>query len=95
MPGNVVRVLAEGLGRGELLQFRQEEDHQEAEVRPIQEELTLPADICEAMIRSLKEGVHAYGHEVGKQSRDLERQVDEMTELPQLMTQIMIKLPFR
>ena len=95
MPGNVVRVLAEGLGRGELLQFRQEEDHQEAEVRPIQEELTLPADICEAMIRSLKEGVHAYGHEVGKQSRDLERQVDEMTELPQLMNQIMIKLPFR
>ena len=95
MPGNVVRVLAEGLGRGELLQFRQEEDHQEAEVRPIQEEITLPADICEAMIRSLKEGVHAYGHEVGKQSRDLERQVDEMTELPQLMNQIMIKLPFR
>lgn len=95
MPGNVVRVLAEGLGRGELLQFRQEEDHQEAEVRPIQEELTLPADICEAMIRSLKEGVHAYCHEVGKQSRDLERQVDEMTELPQLMNQIMIKLPFR
>lgn len=97
LPNNIVRVLAEGLQRGELLFFQQNGDHQEAEVLPIDEEDpdTLPEDVHEAMVRSLKEGVHAYCQESGgKQGKELERQLKEMAKLPEVMNQIIIQLPF-
>lgn len=97
LPNNIVRILAEGLRRGELLSFQQNGDHQEAEVLPIDEEDpdTLPADIHEAMLRSLKEGVHSYCQENGgKQGKELERYLNEVTRLSEAMNQIMIQLPF-
>lgn len=97
LPNNIVRVLAEGLQRGELLSFQQNGDHQEAEVLPIDEEDpdTLPADVHEAMLRSLKEGVHSYCQENGnKQGKELERYLNEVTRISEAMNQIMIQLPF-
>lgn len=97
LPNNIVRVLAEGLQRGELLSFQQNGDHQEAEVLPIDEEEpdTLPADVHEAMLRSLKEGVHSYCQENGnKQGKELGRYLNEVTRLSEAMNQIMIQLPF-
>lgn len=97
LPNNIVRVLAEGLQRGELLSFQQNGDHQEAEVLPIDEEEPdiLPSDVHEAMLRSLKEGVHSYCQENGsKQGKELEHYLNEVTSISEAMSQIMIQLPF-
>lgn len=97
LPNNIVRVLAEGLQRGELLSFQQNGDHQEAEVLPIDEEEPdiLPSDVHEAMLRSLKEGVHSYCQENGsKQGKELEHYLNEVTSISEAMNQIMIQLPF-
>ncbi len=97
LPNNIVRVLAEGLQRGELLSVHRDADHQEAEIRLIDEEdpKTIPTDICEAMIRSLKEGLHAYCQESGsKTGKELELQIRDITDLFRVMNQIMIHLPF-
>lgn len=95
LPHNILRVLAEGLERGELSHLELDGDYPEAEVIRFEEESESPApDICEAMIRSLKETFHTYCQESGKTGKELERQMGEIEELSRLMGQLMIHLPF-
>ena len=94
LPHNILRILAEGLERGEMSHLDLDGDYPEAEVIRFEEEpQDLQPDVLEAMIRSLKETFQAYCQESGKAGKELERQLGEMTELPRLMGQLMIHLP--
>ena len=90
LPHNILRVLAEGLERGELSHLDLDGDYPEAEVIRFEEEPeNIAPDIREAMIRSLKETCQ----ESGKPGKELERQMGELEELSRLIRQLMIHLP--
>lgn len=94
LPHNILRVLAEGLERGELSHLDLEGDYPEAEVIRFEEEPeNIAPDIREAMIRSLKETFRTYCQESGKPGKELERQMGELEELSRLTRQLMIHLP--
>ena len=94
LPHNILRVLAEGLERGELSHIDLDGDYPEAEVIRFEEEPeSLSSDIREAMIRSLKETFHTYCQESGKTGKELERQTGDLEELSKLTGQLMIHLP--
>ncbi len=94
LPHNILRVLAEGLERGELSHIDLDGDYPEAEVIRFEEEPeSLSCDIREAMIRSLKETFHTYCQESGKTGKELERQTGDLEELSKLTGQLMIHLP--
>ena len=92
LPHNILRVLAEGLERGELSHIDLDGDYPEAEVIRFEEEPeSLSSDIREAMIR--KESFHTYCQESGKTGKELERQTGDLEELSKLTGQLMIHLP--
>ena len=94
LPHNIMRVLAEGMERGEMCQLDLEGDYPEAEVVRFEEEPEmLKEDVREAMVRSLKDIFHSYCQESGKTGKELERQIGEVSELSKLMGQLMIHLP--
>ena len=94
LPHNILRVLAEGLERGELSHLDLDGDYPEAEVIRFEEEPeNIAPDIREAMIRSLKETFRTYCQESGKPGKELERQMGELEELSRLTRQLMIHLP--
>ncbi|MCI8557234.1 MAG: endopeptidase La [Lachnospiraceae bacterium] len=95
LPHNILRILAEGIERGEMSHLELDGDYPEAEVVRFEEEdpESLQPDIREAMIRSLKETFHSYCQESGKAGKELERQIGEREDLSRLMRQLMIHLP--
>jgi ATP-dependent Lon protease len=97
LPHNILRVLVEGVERGELSCIEQDGDYLEAEVIRFEEENTdsLVASCREAMVRSLVEIFQTYCRESKKVGKDLERQITEYTDLNRLMNQIVINIPLR
>ena len=76
MPGDILRVLVEGLERGELLSFVHESEYLEAEVgRFEREEITWDSNTQEAMARTIKELFQSYCMESGKISKELAGQI--------------------
>ena len=96
MPHKVVRVLAEGLERGELSHFEREDDYLEAEIIRFEKDTeleALPESCVEAMVRNLQDIFQLYCSENGKQAKELAGQLAGETDLEKLMNQIMINLP--
>ncbi len=96
MPQKIVRVLAEGLERGELSHFSEEGDYLGAEIIRFEKDReleALPESAREAMVRNLAEIFSFYCQENGKMNKDMERQILEETDLEKLMSQVLINLP--
>lgn len=96
MPQKIIRVLAEGLERGELSHFSEEGDYLEAEIIRFEKDReleALPESAREAMVRNLAEIFSFYCQENGKMNKDMERQILEATDLEKLMSQVLINLP--
>ncbi len=94
LPQGVLRILVEGVERGELLGVIQDKEILEVEVAGFgQEQEELPQDVEQAMVRSLKETFHMYCVECGKVSKELAGQIMSIEELESLVDQISINLP--
>ncbi len=96
MPQKIIRVLTEGLERGELSHFSEEGDYLEAEIIRFEKDReleALPESAREAMVRNLAEIFSFYCQENGKMNKDMERQILEETDLEKLMSQVLINLP--
>lgn len=94
MPNNIVRVMVEGLSRGELLAFTEKEEYLEGEVTPLEESARLQGTVQEeAMVRQVKELFAAYALFYPKNGTALERHIQGITELGRLLDQITINMP--
>lgn len=98
LPNNILRVLVEGLCRGELIEIidsNDETEYLECEVKAlVKENGEFIADSeKEAMVRNLKEIFLAYSSENYKISKELARQILEYEELDKLVDQISINIP--
>ncbi len=94
MPNNIVRVMVEGLSRGELLAFTGREEYLEGEVTEIEEMMDLRGTVKEeAMVRQVKEMFSAYALFYPKNGTALERHIQGITELNRLLDQITINMP--
>lgn len=95
MPHHILRVLVEGLYRGELLSLEGEEYLEGTVVRTDPEDFgSLPGSGKEAMYRNLKEIFRSYGEGNNKIGKDMLRQVTDSASLESLMVQVMIHTPF-
>lgn len=95
MPHHILRVLVEGLYRGELLSLEGEEYLEGTVVRTDPEGFgSLPGSGKEAMYRNLKEIFRSYGEGNNKIGKDMLRQVTDSASLESLMVQVMIHTPF-
>ncbi len=95
LPGKVVRVLVEGLERGELLTFDSEEPALIGQVGSMgAEDEDLDALTQEAMLRIVKDKLEAYGQENIKFAKELLPGLRMIQELSELLDQIAIQLPW-
>ncbi len=94
LPQNILRILVEGVERGELLGVTQDEEILEAEVAGFEQEAEdLDPNVSQAMVRTLKDTFHKYCVECGRITRDLAGQIMELDDLKALEDQICIHLP--
>lgn len=94
LPKGMMRILVEGLERAELVRLTDQEEYLEAEVEiPENSGEPLPANVQEAMLRSLKEIFLAYCQENPKVSRELSAQFLGIEDVERLVDQISINLP--
>ncbi len=95
LPKHVVRVLVEGLERGELLCFDSEEPALIAQIGSMEtEEEDLDSLTKEAMLRIVKDKLDEYGRENIKFSQDLLPGLKVIPSLEELLDQIAIQLPW-
>lgn len=97
MPNEIVRVLVEGLERGELASFLSQEKYLMAEVilfdeKTAEEEELMP-EAKEAMLRCIREIVLKYQKANGHMSKEFLRQVEEQQDVGTLMQQVAYNLP--
>ena len=95
MPGNVVRVMVEGLERAELLCLDSEEPALIGEIEPLEtqsEELDYVTQ--EAMVRILKDKLEEYGNEHPKTAKEILPNLILIGDLEELMNQMAIQLPW-
>ena len=95
MPGNVVRVMVEGLQRAELFGLDSDEPYLLGEIECIgsnYEEMDLVTQ--EAMSRILKDKLEEYGRAYPKAAKEILPNLTSISELGQLMDQIAIQLPW-
>ena len=93
MPKNILRVLAEGVQRGELTDLMEEEGFLEADVAIYTDEEPLDETTREALLRSLKESFEVYCRNNGKMSKELIHQISEIRDLEKAAGQIAMNLP--
>lgn len=94
MPNHIVRVMVEGLFRGELHRFLDNEAYLEGEVEEIEEPSNLHGTIQEeAMVRQIKELFAGYAAFYPKTGAALERHIQEIDELGCLLDQITLNMP--
>lgn len=94
MPKNIVRVLVEGISRGKLLSFTENEAYLEGVIEEIAEPMELKGTVEEeAMIRQVKELVAGYAAFYPKTGTSLEKHIQDIYDLGQLLDQITINLP--
>lgn len=97
LPGNVIRVLVEGENRARLVELLQEEPYLYAEVEQadtVLEEGEIDDEHAkEAMVRSLKDIIQAYGFDSNKATRNVVGQILEIQDLEELIFEIATQLP--
>ena len=94
MPKNVLRVLVEGVERGELTELEEDLPFLEAEVAGFEsEEEKLSDNVKEAMLRSMKEIFMMYCQENRKISKELAGQLMDIDQVERLVDQIAINIP--
>ena len=95
MPGKVIRVMAEGLERAEMLCLDSEEPFLLAEVSScLKESEHLDCITQEAMIRVVRETLEEYGEEHPKIAKELLPNILMIQDLEELMLQTGIQLPW-
>ncbi len=96
LQNNVVRILVEGKERAELSGFLDNPDYLYAEVIRFEEEAEdLPKEVQEAMVRSLQETFGKYLVVNSKMGKDLQRHVNEQSDLQKLLDMLANNLPLR
>lgn len=94
MPKNIVRVLVEGISRGRLLAFTGNGEYLEGVVEELAESVELKGTIEEeAMLRQTKDLVSGYAAFYPKTGNSLEKHIQDIYDLGQLLDQITINLP--
>lgn len=97
LPGNVIRVLVEGENRVRLVELLEEEPYLYAEVEQadtVLEEGEIDDEHAkEAMVRSLKDIIQAYGFDSNKATRNVVGQILEIQDLEELIFEIATQLP--
>lgn len=95
MPGGVVRVMVEGLGRAELLAMDAEEPALMGEVlKTTEREPDVDYVTSEAMLRILKEKAEEYGRQHQKFAKEVLPNILMSSDLETLMLQIASELPW-
>lgn len=94
LPNNILRVLVEGEGRGQLVAIIEEEEYILSEVSILKEDTALRLSQLEqeAMVRNLKELFTTYCNENFKVGKEMLRQILEYDDLQKLVDQIIINL---
>lgn len=94
MPGNLIRVMVEGVARGRLHSFTSQKDYLEGVVEEIQESYALRGTIREeAMVREIKEMLAAYAEFYPKTGDTLTAHMADIYELGRLLDQVTINMP--
>lgn len=94
LPKNIMRILAEGIRRAELLDLSEEEEFLEAEVAVVSDDdEALSQETKEAFLRSLKEAFEVYCNVNGKMSKELIHQIGEIRDLQKAVGQVAMNLP--
>lgn len=92
---NLIRVLIEGIEKGELMSLQQEDPFLQGRVSlfAVEDTEQITDTMQEAMLRSLRELFQAYSMVSGKIGRELLAQILEIEDIRELITQIGIQLP--
>ena len=93
MPKNILRVLAEGIQRAELVDIDDNPEYLDADVLTFTEEDTMEPNEKEALLRSMKETFERYCGVSGKVSKELISQIIEITDLEKATAQIAMNIP--
>lgn len=94
LPGHVLRVLVEGIARARLYSFIETEGYHTAQVSYEKDEVSdLDEASIEAMTRSVKEALVAYGACFPKVGKAVEDQIDDSMNLGELLDAVTINLP--
>ncbi|MBD5464472.1 MAG: endopeptidase La [Lachnospiraceae bacterium] len=94
MPGQIVRVLVEGIERGALKAFTEEQAFLEAEYELLSENDDLDYEVKEAMLRRIKELFQEYSSYYKKNGKSIQDNLDYMQDLGKALDQIGINAPF-
>ncbi len=94
MPGQIVRVLVEGMERGGLKAFFEKGDYLEAEFEPLMEEDYPDYEVKEAMLRRIKELFEEYSSYYKKNGKSILEHLDYMRDLGRTLDQIAMNAPF-
>lgn len=93
MPKNILRVLAEGIQRAELVDIDNNPEYLDADILTFTEEDTLEPNEKEALLRSMKESFERYCAVNGKISKEMISQIMEITDLEKATAQIAMNIP--
>ena len=93
MPKNILRVLAEGIQRAELVDISDNPEYLDADILTFVEEDTMDQNTKEALLRSMKETFERYCSVNGKVSKELISQIMELNDLEKATAQIAMNIP--
>ena len=93
MPKNILRVLAEGIQRAELVDIDDNPEYLDADILTFAEEDVMEPNEKEALLRSRKETFERYCGVNGKVSKELISQIMELTDLEKATAQIAMNIP--
>lgn len=93
MPKNILRVLAEGIQRAELVDISDNPEYLDADILTFLEEDTMDQNTKEALLRSMKETFERYCSVNGKVSKELISQIMELNDLEKATAQIAMNIP--
>ena len=93
MPKNILRVLAEGIQRAELVDIDDNPEYLDADILTFTEEDVMEPNEKEALLRSMKETFERYCGVNGKVSKELISQIMELNDLEKTTAQIAMNIP--
>ena len=93
MPKNILRVLAEGIQRAELVDISDNPEYLDADILTFVEEDTMDQTTKEALLRSMKETFERYCSVNGKVSKELISQIMELNDPEKATAQIAMNIP--
>lgn len=94
LPKDIVRVMAEGVEKGRLLEMQEGEGYLEAQIEPVKEpEFQAEPLLAEGMVRALHDLLARYAQLNQKFGKDMMRQLLEIEELEKLTMAVCVHLP--